>query len=345
MRAYTNTAPGRMEWRELPIPEPGPGQVRIRTGAVGICATDLEMIAGWWRTGFPTVPGHEWAGIVDAAGPGADPQLVGWPVVAENVWDDGSEVGFEHPGGYAEYFVTDASKVLCLPKEYPLDAAALIEPLAVCVRGWNRLRVPGQGRALVIGDGPIGLMMVALLRLKGFREVGLVGGRPGRLALGRELGATGTLNYHEVPEAAPPDAPGVGGNPILGGEFHAGPLGRAILANLGGPAPVVIEASGSGAAMEAALEAASPMARILVLGDYAQACAKFPWNDLLHREWDIVGSCASAGAWPEAVRLATEEGFPLERFVSHRLPIERFDEGMQIAAKSREALKVVMQWG
>ncbi len=72
MKAIVNTGPGRLEMRDLPTPSPAAGQVRIRTGAVGICATDLEMIGGWDRTGFPAIPGHEWSGTVDALGPGVD---------------------------------------------------------------------------------------------------------------------------------------------------------------------------------------------------------------------------------------------------------------------------------
>ena len=85
MKAIVNTAPGRVEWQDCPMPEPGPGQVRIRTAACGVCATDLAMIAGWQRTGFPAIPGHEWSGMVDAVGPGVDCALLGKPCVAENV--------------------------------------------------------------------------------------------------------------------------------------------------------------------------------------------------------------------------------------------------------------------
>lgn len=322
MRAYTNVAPHVMVWRDWPLPVPGPAQVRIRTAACGICATDLEMIAGWDRTGFPSVPGHEWSGVVDAVGPGADASLVGRPCVAENVLADGGEVGFEHPGGYAEYVVTEAANVLPLPEAFPLDVAALIEPLAVCVHGWHRLGICGVRRALVLGDGPIGLLMVALLRHRGFTEVGLAGGRVNRLTLGKDLGATATLNYHDVP----------------------GPFGHAILDGLGGHAPVVVEASGSAAAMATALEVAAPGARVLMLGDYGAECASFRWNTLLHRELTLVGSNASAGAWPEAVHLATVEGFPLGRLVSDRLPVEAFDKGIELARTSREALKIVMRW-
>lgn len=106
MKAIVNTAPGRVEWLEVSTPEPGPGQVRIRTVTVGICASDLEMIVGWWRTGFPSIPGHEWAGVVDGVGPDGDNSLIGTACVAENVVDAGVEVGFERGGGYGQYFLT-----------------------------------------------------------------------------------------------------------------------------------------------------------------------------------------------------------------------------------------------
>ena len=70
MKAIVNTAPGRLEWKDLRLPKPRPGEVRVRTGACGICATDLAMIAGWKRTGFPSIPGHEWSGTVEAVGRG-----------------------------------------------------------------------------------------------------------------------------------------------------------------------------------------------------------------------------------------------------------------------------------
>ena len=119
MNAIVNTAPGQLEWQDLPIPEPGPGQVRIRTAACAICATDLQMIAGWSRTGFPSIPGHEWCGVVDATGASVDPALVGRRCVAENVLADGREVGFEHPGGYAECFVTEAANLYLIPGDFP----------------------------------------------------------------------------------------------------------------------------------------------------------------------------------------------------------------------------------
>jgi len=107
----------------------------------------------------------------------------------------------------------------------------------------------------------------------------------------------------------------------------------------------VIEATGSKAAMSAALKLVAHEGKILILGDYGSLTADFPWNDLLHREIELIGSNASAGAWDEAVRLAVEEKLPLHRLVTHRLPAERFAEGMELVRSKRsDVVKVVLEW-
>jgi 2-desacetyl-2-hydroxyethyl bacteriochlorophyllide A dehydrogenase len=317
MKAIVNTGPNRLEMRELPLPEPGPGQVRIRTGACGICATDLEMIAGWDRTGFPAVPGHEWAGTVDAVGENADPALIGKKCVAENVLADGGEVGFEHPGGYAQYLITESRNLQLLPAEFSLRLATLIEPLAVCVRGLNRLgNFETQKPVLIFGDGPIGLLLAMLMAKKGVKNLSLIGGRDYRLDLARQFGASATLNYH-----------------------------RDSLDNLNQKFSTITEASGSTAAMKTAFNLITPCGKILVLGDYKKSCADFYWNHLLHREIELVGSNASAGAWPEAARLAVEGQLPLEKLVTHRLPAAGFAQGIDLMQSRRgDVIKVVMEW-
>ena len=323
MRAIVNTAPGKLEMRELPRPEPGPGQVRIRTAACGICATDLEMLAGSSRMKYPAVLGHEWAGRVDALGPGVDQALLGRACVAENVLRDGGEVGFEHAGGYGEYLVTQAANVQVLPDGFPMAVAALIEPLAVSVRALRRLAVRDQRAALILGDGPIGLLLLMLLRQAGVQQIAMVGGRAQRLALAKELGAAQVMNRHEI----------------------SGSLVAALRERCSTPFPNVLEASGSTAGMEASLELAAREGKILVIGDYGSGKAGFPWNHLLHRELELIGSNASAGAWPEAVRLATDGALPLARLVTHKLPASRFAEGIELVkGRKPEVIKVVMEW-
>jgi threonine dehydrogenase-like Zn-dependent dehydrogenase len=83
---------------------------------------------------------------------------------------------------------------------------------------------------------------------------------------------------------------------------------------------------------------------VLVIGDYGDARADFPWNQILHRELSLIGSNTGAGGWAEAVRLATAGQIPLEPLVSRRFPARRFAEAVELARCSREAVKVVLIW-
>lgn len=323
MRAFVNAAPGKLEMQELPRPEPGPGQVRIKTAACGICATDLEMLAGSARMKYPAVLGHEWSGHVDAVGLGVEKALLRRACVAENVLSDGGEVGFEHAGGYGEYLLTEARNVCVLPDSFPLPVATLIEPLAVSVRALKRLALRDKRAALILGDGPIGLLLLMLLRRAGVEQVVTVGGRTQRLALAKELGAAQVSNRHEI----------------------SGSYVEAVKLLCPALFPNVLEASGAPAGMAAALELAAREGKVLVIGDYGSGRADFPWNHLLHRELELIGSNASAGAWPGAVRLATEGKLPLERLITHRLPASRFAEGIELVRGRRpDVMKVVMEW-
>ena len=322
MRAIVNTGPDQLELTTLPLPEPKAGQVRIQTAACGICATDLSMIAGWDRTGFPSIPGHEWSGIVESVGSGIETGWIGRRCVAQNVLTDGLEVGFEHPGGYAEYFVTDAANVRFLPDSYSFTEAALIEPLAVCVRGMKRLRLENRKSAVIFGDGAIGLLMLSLLRLEKMEYILMVGGRDARLGLAREIGANMTMNYLKL-----------GGSLIV----EAQKVLPSGFAN-------VIEASGSASAMRACMNVAQNKGRILVIGDYGDERADFLWNDLLLHELELIGSNASEGSWDDALHLAAEETVPLAKLITHTVAAEKFEKGIELVRNSPDTIKVVLKW-
>jgi 2-desacetyl-2-hydroxyethyl bacteriochlorophyllide A dehydrogenase len=319
MKAIVNTGASRIEWKEWPKPEPGPDQIRIRTAFCGICATDLEMISGWERTGYPSIPGHEWSGLVDAAGNGVDESIIGRTCVADNILSDGGEVGFEHPGGYGEYFLTEARNIRLLPADFPLDAAALIEPLAVCVRGIKRLGLINRHSALIIGDGPLGLLFISLLKLENVQDIVCTGGRPARLEMALSLGADRIVNYHD-------DAEGV-----------SKALGNASF-------QTIIEASGTASGMKTALNCAARGGKILVVGDYGTNRADFPWNMLLHNELELIGSNAGTDAWDEAVSLAVSCRVPLKRLISASFPVYDFANALRTAGESREVVKIVLNW-
>jgi alcohol dehydrogenase len=319
MKAIVNTAPDQLALLDYALPDPGPNQVRIRTAACGICATDLHLIAGGDRVGFPVVPGHEWSGFIDAVGEGVDANLVGQRCVAENVLADGGEVGFEHPGGYGEYLLTESGNLHILPPDFPLATAALIEPLAVVIRATRHLRE--RGMVLISGDGPIGLLMLILLRHLGVERIAMIGGRTGRLALARSLGANATFNFIRS------------GTDLI----------PSVQQQMNGPFRAIVETSGSEIGLRTALQLITRGGQIILVGDYGRARADFPWNLMIHRELELVGSNASAGAWAEAVLLA--QRLPLDRLISHRFPAVRFAEAFALVrGQGDNVVKVILEW-
>ncbi|HXQ55335.1 MAG TPA: alcohol dehydrogenase catalytic domain-containing protein, partial [Actinomycetes bacterium] len=171
--------------RQVPEPLPGPGEVLVEVAAAGICGSDLEVLDGRRPAAYvdyPVVPGHEWAGRVLAAGPGVKDVGPGDPVVAEGLRACGvcdrcaegrtnictaayAETGFTHPGALAERLVVPAGLLHRLPANRPVEPAALLEPAACVASGLLEAGMPLPGsRVAVVGDGPLGLLALLLLR-------------------------------------------------------------------------------------------------------------------------------------------------------------------------------------
>jgi len=173
--------PEVLKWAAVPLPEPGPGQIRIKVEAAGISPTDLALRAGYLKA-FPLPPdavlGFEAAGTVDAAGPGVTGTSAGDPVTALLL----------SLGGYAEYAV--ASIWTGKPKSVSwLDAAALPSSAEAAARVLRQLNVkPGETLLLFGGGGSVGVIATQLAVARGIKVISAVGEHDEALA--RELGAT-----------------------------------------------------------------------------------------------------------------------------------------------------------
>jgi 2-desacetyl-2-hydroxyethyl bacteriochlorophyllide A dehydrogenase len=223
MRAVVVERPGSAGLRQVPRPEPGPGEVLVRVGAAGICGSDVEILEGRRPVPYvryPIIPGHEWAGTVEAVGPGVENVDVGAAVVAEGFRACGdcarcregrtnlcaaeyAETGFTHAGAFAEFLCVPAHLVHQLPPGSDPAAAAVLEPAACVAQGLLEVDLRPGMNAAVVGSGTLGLLAVALLSRVSPERLALVGTRAPRLALGLELGATETWNVREGPQPEP----------------------------------------------------------------------------------------------------------------------------------------------
>src|SRR3989442_8067584 len=217
MKALQITAAGQADLTELENPTIGPEDVLIRSYAVGICGSDVELYRGTGPAGFygyPIVPGHEWAGEIAAVGERVRTLSPGEKVVSEgflfcgtchncrtgltNLCEAGyDEVGFTRTGGLAEYVAVPARQVHTLPHTCSLEEAALLEPTAVVAHAFLRAQPHAGDTVAVVGDGNIGLLAVQVARLFSPANIVLAGSRDERLEMARQLGATHTINARQ----------------------------------------------------------------------------------------------------------------------------------------------------
>lgn len=299
-------------------PTPATGEVVVQVTAATTCGTDLKV----WRRGghakmlqLPTRFGHEVAGRIVAVGEGANWQ-VGDRIVANNsapcmkcffcqreeyslcpnlTWNNGT---------FAEYLKIPAAIVqhnmLPIPEELPDELAAMTEPLACVLHGIARSNVRQGDTVVILGDGAIGLMFVAVLAQQG--NVVLFGGNASRLQIGKQLGAAKTFNYHEIDSISA--------------------VVKAHTVGLG--ADVVIEATGVPAVWEEALMCARPGATVNLFGGCPRDTTITVNTEQLHySELTIKGVFHNT---PKYVRAALEllasRTIAFELLISERRPLQ-----------------------
>ena len=190
MKALRFYGSHNLRLEDVPRPDPGPGEVRVKPMAVGICGTDQHILDGSYNSCPPLTLGHEVAGFVDAVGHGVRGIREGDLITVEPHRYCGvcryCRLGKEHlclekrafgvhlDGGMAEYEVIPERAAYRLPDGMDPRVGALCEPLSCCVHGMDRL-APRSGMSIVVfGAGPAGLMLVGLCRLAGLTSITVV---------------------------------------------------------------------------------------------------------------------------------------------------------------------------
>lgn len=205
MKQAVMTSPGKIEYREVPIPTPAEGQVVVRMKRIGVCGSDIHVYHGKHPfTSYPIVQGHEVSGIIETVGAGVTDLSPGDPVTLQpqvtcgvcyacrhgdyHICDTLKVMGFQTGGAASEFFAVDASKVLRLPQSMSMDFGAMIEPLSVGVHALARCGSVSGKKVLVLGAGPIGNLAAQAAKGMGASDVLLVDVSDYRLELAVRCG-------------------------------------------------------------------------------------------------------------------------------------------------------------
>ena len=327
------------------VPRIGPGELLVRVECCGICHTDLKKIQHDLLPP-PRIYGHETAGTVAAVGAGAEGFAIGDRVCffhhvpcfdcyycrfrdyaqCATYKKVGVTAGFEPAGGgFAQYVrLMDwivRRGVERIPSGASFERATFVEPTNTCLKGIAKCAIRDGECALVIGQGPIGLLFTALLRRRGVERVFATDLKRDRLGLSRRLGASHAWEPGPAAEEG----------------LRAATGGR-------GADVVIVAASGAGI-VETAVSLARRGGRVML---FAQTSAedrfRLDGSSICAGDRSVFGSySACADLQRESAETVWDPDFPVDLLVTHRFSLDEFSRGMSLASRPETgALKLVV---
>jgi L-iditol 2-dehydrogenase len=326
VKALVFEAPEQATIADLDEPEIGPGDVLVRSHAVGICHSDFELYEGRYiiPVSYPIIPGHEWSGEVVDVGSAVEGLRPGDRVVGECVVgpDGRDHFGFSIDGADAEFFKARAEWLHKLPEELSHTQGALIEPFSVA---YNAVLAAGRvdpgDVVAVFGGGPIGLLCVMAAAASN-ATVAIVEPETHRREKAAELGARIALD----PTTADFD--------------------DAVLKATGGRRfDVVIEAAGAPTAMAAALEVAGHEARVVYVGITIGTKEPAALGLIQSKALQIRGIIGSAGVWPKTIRFVASGVVDPAAIVTATYPLASALDALQAARDTKSNIKVHIETG
>ncbi len=308
-----------LELKDVPIPEFGPEDVLIRVKACGICGSDVHGYDG--STGRripPLIMGHEAAGVVHSVGRDVHSVKPGDRVTfdstiscgacrfcaagAVNLCENRQVLGvscgeYRRNGAFAEFVSVPARIVYALPGEFSFAHAALIEAVSTAVHAAKITEIRPGSTAVVIGAGMIGLLSVQAFRHFGCDRVFAVDVDETRLKMARDLGATDTF-FGSTPEI----------------------VSRVLGVTDGRGADIAVEAVGAQAPITTAIECVCSGGTVTLIGNVSPK-VEIPLQRVVSRQLRLLGSCASAGEYPECISLMQKGAIRVEPLISAVAPL------------------------
>lgn len=345
MKAYRLHGIGDLRWEEVPRPLPESGEVLVKVKAAGICGSDIPRIYQTGTYHFPTIPGHEFAGIVEETGELADPAWKGKRVGIFPLIPCGAcgpcragkyemcrhygYLGSRQDGGFAEYVSVPEKNLIELPEGVAYEEAAMLEPMAVAVHAMKKAAPSGGESIAVCGLGTIGLFLLMFLREAGHRNIYAIGNKEFQRQMAGKLGLPADVYCDSRTQ-----------------DTEAWLMERT----QGRGVDVFFECVGRNETVTQAVRMTGPGGRVMLVGNPASDMT-FPketyWK-ILRNQLTVLGTWNSSFTrkgdddWHYVLERLENRRIAPGQFITHRLPFEELERGLLVMKEKREEYGKVM---
>ena len=328
--------PGRIEYRDVPVPDVGAGQIEVKLKIIGVCGSDIHVWHGKHPfTPYPVVQGHEVSAVVTKLGDGVEEFKVGDLVTIQpqvvcgkcypcthGLYNDCEVLkvmGFQTTGMASEYFVVDAEKALKLPDDMSPEHGAMIEPLAVACHAIRRFGDVAGKNVAVIGGGPIGNLVAQTAKAMGAAKVIITEISEYRLSVAEKCGLI-AVNPNETS------------------------LKDAIRNEFGSDgADVIFECIGSPSTLQESVEVARKGSYIIIVGVVPGKCP-VSMDIVQDHELSLLGSAMyRVEDYREAIKLVGEGLIEFDALITHRVPFSDYASAYRLIEEQKDkAMKVLI---
>lgn len=334
MKAAVFEGTGSFVLKQVPVPQiQRADQIRIEVEAVSICGTDVHITAN--PPGYAATPGtilgHEFCGRIVEKGADVHHLDVGDRVVVNpnnycgtcvycrknlpNECEHIEALGIDYDGAFARYCVVNSKVAYKIGEEVPAEAAACVEPLACAVNGMHKVNVQPGDSAVIVGSGPIGLMLAMLLKASGASKLFILETAPYRIQFAKDL-CLGTVidPVHEDAVSIIQQQTGIG-------------------------ADFVFDVTGSQAV--GCIDMARKGGKVVLFGVNKKARAQLAQCEITTKELTVYGTWLANATFPEAVRLLEDGVIDVQKLITHRISLDEIHSGLEKLAAG-QAVKIIV---
>lgn len=344
MRACVLRSVGELCYQEVETPKPRRDEALLRIRRCGICSSDVDRVFKTGTYHFPTIPGHEMSGTVEAVGEDVDKSIIGRNAVVFPLLpcfrcpsctageyaccDNYNYFGSRCDGGFAEYIAVPLWNLVFFPDGMSHDIAALCEPASVALHAVNKATIKSKDSVAIVGGGTIGILTALWAKIQGAGKVILIGHGQSKLEMAGALGVEYVINAEtQDPEQR-----------VLSLTDRRG-------------ADIVLEMAGNETAVRTALCCVKKQGTVVLTGNPSGDIAlqrDIYWR-ILRRELSIKGTWNSKygedkGEWAVTLKHMSDGSLPADRLITHQFDLSKVESAFAtMRDKKSGALKVMLR--